>query len=1057
MLKSNHLKHSHNFRELNPGRLKRAQLFISLILSLGLSLSLISQDRPHGYEFIDAGDSLRRQMQLDDAFDAYLKAEQYLTPINEWEGVVRARGHRVRILLQRRQFDEATDLAESTLAIAQQHFGPKHREIGALYNLMAAIRGMRFSDYQGALTYHKLAHESVEGLVDDASREVGARALESVGMTYSYMGFYDEAIPYFEKGMAIFRELKGDSCLALAFGNQDLGKIKAHQGFYDEALAYYKTCLALMKVNLTPNHDFISQIYLDIGVINQSLGRYAEALDYFNQAEISYTTYHGKKHLGVAHALEDKGSVYVQLGQYDKAITAYDTALAIMQAVLPNRHIDIAGMHHKLSDYYVRTREYESALREEESALTIYQELYYHEPHPIIARSLAHLGEIELQRKNYKNAIAYLKQARGIQLQFFTGTGPQRANIELLLAQTYLQMARPDSALLSAHAARDALMLSGAYNPVTAQPLFIDVYNSLAKTYEAMAGDSNEAVNRENAIEAYDSASVMIQRLLLTQSEDSRTFWLERVFPIYEDALDLLHEKYLESGDLKTFEHAFNFSENNKSSHFKLNIKFDYALRFSGIDTALIKKEQRLQQALTSIEESLYEIQIANSEDSIAVRKKAHWEEEAFRLRAEYSDLIRHIESAYPRYYSLKYQSPEISLKQVRDNLRDDQAVVEYFLGTSAIHAFCIWADGHLWIRIDDAVATDRLVREYISLLSEFSPGNENSPQRPRMLRSTGHGLYLKLLQPIRKAIPKNINSLRVIPDGALCFLPFEALLVSETESGPPHMLPWLIRDYAVSYAYGLFTNGGRKGQGSLNYVGVAPSYATHAGNSTRSNPGSLYHNVEEVTCGQKLFNGKLLTGSEASVSSFIDIAPGGRLLHLAMHAELDDEDPLKSTLLFSDDKEKNTLYLYELFNLDFSANLAILSACNTGKGHHKRGEGVVSLARGFRYAGTESIAMSLWSINDAASQAIVCGFLNGLHSWMPKGQALRQAKLEYINTSDNLSGHPYYWAGIVLIGEDAPIGSKSIFSKMIWLGAVVILLVMVAFLGRRVLRTSDL
>jgi len=105
------------------------------------------------------------------------------------------------------------------------------------------------------------------------------------------------------------------------------------------------------------------------------------------------------------------------------------------------------------------------------------------------------------------------------------------------------------------------------------------------------------------------------------------------------------------------------------------------------------------------------------------------------------------------------------------------------------------------------------------------------------------------------------------------------------------------------------------------------------------------------------------------------------------------------------------------------SADLVVLSACDTGNGALQSGEGVMSLARSLSYAGCASSMVSLWSIDDCATSKITQTYYEHLAKNKSKDFALGKAKLEYINnTTDKLQAHPYYWAGLIQTGNVTPI-----------------------------------
>jgi CHAT domain-containing protein len=155
------------------------------------------------------------------------------------------------------------------------------------------------------------------------------------------------------------------------------------------------------------------------------------------------------------------------------------------------------------------------------------------------------------------------------------------------------------------------------------------------------------------------------------------------------------------------------------------------------------------------------------------------------------------------------------------------------------------------------------------------------------------------------------------------------------------------------------------------------------------------------------------------------------------MHGWVDNNRPEYSSLILANsegEQEDNMLHAYELPLLDIHADLIVLSACETGFGRLERGEGVTSIGRGFMYAGAGSLVMTLWSINDQASAILMTYFYQHLSQNLPKHQALRLAKLDFIERADSISAHPFFWAGFVLVGDESPLQLSHKYSKAIFI-----------------------
>jgi CHAT domain-containing protein len=143
------------------------------------------------------------------------------------------------------------------------------------------------------------------------------------------------------------------------------------------------------------------------------------------------------------------------------------------------------------------------------------------------------------------------------------------------------------------------------------------------------------------------------------------------------------------------------------------------------------------------------------------------------------------------------------------------------------------------------------------------------------------------------------------------------------------------------------------------------------------------------------------------------------------MHTLLNDKNPMNSTLIFSqgkDSTEDNYLKTYEIYGIPLKAKMVVLSSCNTGTGLLSSGEGILSLARGFIYSGSQSVVMSMWEIEDKSGTNIVELFYKNLKKGYPKSVALKNARTEFLKNADQLRSHPYFWATLVVYGEDAPL-----------------------------------
>jgi len=312
-----------------------------------------------------------------------------------------------------------------------------------------------------------------------------------------------------------------------------------------------------------------------------------------------------------------------------------------------------------------------------------------------------------------------------------------------------------------------------------------------------------------------------------------------------------------------------------------------------------------------------------------------------------------------------------------------------------------------------------------------------------------------------------------IIPEGELSYFPFDILITEPVPefSGLFNQLPFLICSHTIRYGYSasLLERKNRRNPGNLNrFLGFAPGYLSSADEIAsmdsrreirieRELLEALPGSIDEVKEIGDLLGGEAFTGDNASEGKFKELAAESHIIHLATHAFLDDEDPLRSTLVFAEnkqDKEDGLLRVYELYNMNLKARMVVLSACNTGTGEHRGGEGIMSLARAFFYAGVPNIVMTLWTVSDRQSYKLMLSFYEQLSKGRKAESSLRRAKLEFLETAVPGYQHPRYWAGYILVGNPENLFLSRVHRQLLAAAAIIfILLSGIMIAGRRINR----
>jgi CHAT domain-containing protein len=292
-----------------------------------------------------------------------------------------------------------------------------------------------------------------------------------------------------------------------------------------------------------------------------------------------------------------------------------------------------------------------------------------------------------------------------------------------------------------------------------------------------------------------------------------------------------------------------------------------------------------------------------------------------------------------------------------------------------------------------------------------------------------------------------------IIPDGVLNYLPFEMLFSeSVTHNQSWSFLPYLIKSKTISYNFSasIWKEMTEKEASGVGVLTMAPQFniEIEAVNESRLITLPLVFAEKEVEDIRSIWNHEVQLVPK-NKSEFMSQVAGASIVHFAGHALLNDHDSENSYLAFSsNDDNDDKLLIREIYNIKTPSELVVLSACNTGQGELKKGEGVMSLARSFAYAGAKSLVYSLWEVNDGSTRKIMKRFYQELKNGADKDVALRHAKLDYLDGTVGQSQHPFFWAGFVGMGDMSPIVTSQ--SWIYSLVGVLFLLSVLFFLGRR-------
>ena len=668
----------------------------------------------------------------------------------------------------------------------------------------------------------------------------------------------------------------------------------------------------------------------------------------------------------------------------------------------------------------------------------------------IAAKKLENAGSYEQALEGYQAALEFRKSALG-------SNNPSTVGCYNNIARLLVAMDDPEKALATCQQAI-ALYVPGFVpsgiddNPaslekVTSLPFLLDM---LLIKFDVLSTMGDEKIDATIGT-IHLTLSVVDQLRVGHKAEHSKIFWTQKILPFIESALAYSYSHLSDEEQRFALCHAL-IEKSKAFVLFEATRGMD-AMAVAGIPASLREQERDIREKLTETEQFIY--QEEKRCDLADVGKLEAWNNALDTYHAEYKQLIHQFEKEYPNYFQLKYEVDIPSLEEIKLKLSDDQSMLTYFMGSSHLYLLLIDKNSTQLVRSGPAAGIIAQAKTFRSQVITIDAALQSPEQAYQTYLTTATSLYARLFPPtISSQLKKEII---IVADGILHYIPFGALLTGGDLPAERNYsaLPYFALEKQLSEipSVSLWMHSQGSPSHRLNYAGFAPSYAH---DNSPSGFSALRYNQEEVARAQSTFRGELFVGDACLESVFKSKSSQAGVLHLAMHTVLNDEQPLYSGFIFDhleDSLNDGVLTIGEIYNLELQAQLVVLSSCNTGSGELVGGEGVMSLARAFSFAGCPSIIMSLWECEDQSTKKMVGSFVDHLKEGQQKSLALQNAQRDYLAQAIGNEGHPFYWSGLMIVGSDVPL-SNEISAWWSAAVAVVLLLAGIRFMRRRTQRS---
>lgn len=762
-----------------------------------------------------------------------------------------------------------------------------------------------------------------------------------------------------------------DEQLALVF-------LQCHKAYYLETHAKLKSAIttyedALKRFNNNDlakisDFDIIESCLKPLGNLYTKTGDYTNAVSTINQY-----IYLAEKSKNIKHQIGGA----INLAKLYQTIGKHETVLKIVDDAYKLPNISIVQ---KTNLQSIKTTSL-SALNNYEEALVLYTASTF--------ESLKNQYSIAFQKGNYTEALSFFNKAKQLLPKEPLSTR-DLAKFYVEEAQLHYLLKNQKAALKSLNEAIKILIPQTKKDGLPTKTLlygentFIDIFD----LYASMQ------TNTRKALDAYNLSFYVSGLLQDNWTSQEATILNETNNRLRsEKCIALLYDTYLQTKNASALFEAFQYSEKSKASVLKDMLHKKSRLQKHPNDSLLVTEFQLLkkQEHYTNL---LIKEQLGANKASTINDLSKKLSDISLQLKV----LKPKIEEKYPDSKTFP------SLQSIQQKLSKDHAVlIEYFYGKHSIYQFVISENNITLKRMLLTESTKQSVVNFIHLFDDASMINNNI----KNYTNQAYQLY-KLLNV--EAI-SNYNNAVIVPDGLLNFIPFEALLTHKTNTTTFVNMPFLVKQKAVAYNSSVqFYLTEQKDNPNQKLLGFFPVFE----NSNQK----LTYSITEAKAIESEMNSDIFMNAEASKENFIKNASRYGILHLSTHASSGNFTTPANLSFYN-----NTMYLNELYSLNLNPNLVVLSACETGIGTLYKGEGAMSMARGFQYTGAENLLFSLWQINDLSTSQIMQSFYKHYSSTASAFMANHQSKLNYLENDDisNAKKSPYYWSAFVYYGAIKP------------------------------------
>ena len=945
------------------------------------------------------------------------------------------------------KYVKAEPAFQRTLTIREKALGTEHLDVALTLNSLANLYNTQ-GNYIKAEPLYQRALTIAEKAMGADNIDV-ARALNNLAILYDTKGDYVKAEPLYQRALTVFEKLLGAEHPYVASTLDNLASLNTTKGEYAKAESLLQRSLMVREKALGTGHTDVARSLHSLANLYEIKGDYVNSELLYQRALTVFEKALGPEHPDVAHFLSNLASLYSTKGDYVKAEPLLQRALSVREKALGPEHPSVAFSLNSLANLYTAQADYVKTESLLQRALKIREKALGPE-HRDVADTLHSLANLYYMKGDYVRAEPLYQRAVTI---FEKSLGPVNSNVARALNNLASLCTTKGDYVKAEQLLQRSLMIRrnelGAEHPEVASSL-----NNLAVLYEAK-GDPTQAVifrTRANAVTEHN-----IALNLSTGSERQKLAYLIMFTGELHQTISL-HVRSAPA-NMTACELALTTTLQRKGR----------ALDAMADSLAVLRRRAKPQ------DQTLFDrVQEVNSQLARLVlngsqRVTPNEHQRQIKVLEEQKEIFEVEISS--RSTEFRTQSQPVTLAAVQAAIPDKAALIEFFayrpfnakhqkesesFGPARYVAYALHQRGEVqWVELGETKAIDAAVENLRQALRD--------PKRmdaKRLARKVDR----MVMQPLRPLLGTTRRVL-LSPDSVLNLVPFAALVDEHSQyliqrytftylTSGRDLLRMQIKQESKSVPFVLADPAfdGQPTVGSLAQRDIKPVYGgsqsgvlsiDFANAKFKSLPGTA---GEAQALKQMLPDAVVLTREQATKAALKQVSRP-YLLHIATHGfflpdlklnsgetttSMRVENPLlRSGLALAganvhkgQSDDDGILTALEAAGLDlWGTKLVVLSACNTGVGEVKNGDGVYGLRRAFVLAGSETQVMSLWSVSDQGTKELMVEYYKRLLRGEGRGEALRQVQLQMLKNPKR--SHPFYWASFIQSGEWANLDGK--------------------------------